>query len=199
MSVLQIPAFQSDFHDQSAGNAVNSNLLGGGDIAATNSYAAMPLDFDPQNSLGTYAYPLLSNTNSANTESHNVTQTFELNFPTSNQFDAVNSSVVQGTQLDTSKSNTHYQNASEDQTSMVQLPELLLPSGDHTEEDQLAEAVGITNSVDVNIQCEMGPETQHALYTEEDGERDEKSDIADTNDHSQPREGMFSLDVCNMV
>ena len=202
MSVLPIPAFQSDFHVQCASNAISSNLMSGRDIDATTSCDAMPLDFDPQNSLCTYAYPLLSNNNLETTESHNVTQTFDLNFPTSNQFYTVSSSVVPENQLDTSTSNTLYQNASADKKPVVQIPEipeLLLPSVYCMEEHQLAGAGEVSNSVDVNIQCEVGPETQHALHADEDGKINEISDIADTSNHSQPKEGMFSLGVCNMV
>ena len=284
MSVLPIPAFQTDFLDQSAGNAVNSNLLSGGDIAATNSCAAIPLDFDLHNSLSNYASSLVNNVISANTDFHDFTPTS--NFAPSNQFYTVNSKlldtynevhqmdyltnstdgmqaqpcsfnaplqtcssttpqlsesqlsemyesigcsyksvsvnsscgpdhstyylnpsgyqesstdhfqpqycVLPDIQLDTCKSNTLYQNASEDKKPLEQFPELLLPSGDRVEEDQSAGAGGmISIHVDVGIQCELGPETLHAFCDEEDEEALENLDATDTNDHSQSREGTF--------
>ena len=155
----------------------------------------MPLDIDVMKSLSIFASSLLSNGNSTTSEFPDFDQTFNLNFPSSNQLYTVANSVV-----DTFQSNTLYQNASEDQKSLPQFPGLLPLSIYSAVEDQLAGAGGKSNNrVDVGPQCEMGPETLHAHYTKEDRKMNVISDIACANDHSQPRKGMLSLDVCNMI
>ena len=164
----------------SSGNSLSSNLLNDGDIATINSCAAMPLEFDVHKSLSIFASSLFSNGNSTKSD---------LNFPSSIQLYTVANSVV-----GTFQSNTLYQK------SLPQFPGLLPSSVYSAEEGQLAGAGGKSNShVNVGLQCEMGPETPCALYTEEDREMNVISDIAATNDHSQLRKGMLLLDVCNML
>lgn len=83
-----------------------------------------------------------------------------------------------------------------------------LPSSNSMEEAQLTGGVGMVNiCVDVGIQCEVGPETLQALRDEEEeeeegeegeeregeGGREEGLDAGDSNDQSQPKDGMMRV------
>lgn len=93
-------------------------------------------------------------------------------------------------------SNELHLNASVDQKPFQQFTGVPLSNSNSMEEDQLTRDGVAMNiiSVDVGIQCEVGPETLLALHEEEEeGEMVEGFDVGDTNDESQTDEGMLCL------
>lgn len=121
--------------------------------------------------------------------------------------------VPDGQYNDVSKPNPLHQNTADYQKPFQQFFNstggVSLPDSDSMGDEQLTVGVGMVNtSVDVGIQCEVGPETLQALLDEEeeegegedleegDEEREEGFDVEDTNDQSQPKEGVF---LCTYV